>query len=701
MSTSIGAPLSYALPNDRINFLNDKIAAFSVFQFYTLYLYDSFNEEKQYDDEGQLFEALKKQDYTTLKDKLAIHKDSIEKHETMKNEIVKSKEELIIANWLFMNGVKYQYEKSYEKETSTPNKRQYTPDFYLEDYNIYLEHYGINKEGRAPQYTEEQEQSYLSGMEWKRNIHSFYKTTCLETFSYEFADGTIFDKLKTILENNGVELKPLSEEEINEALNRIYIGQEFGSLFNLIITFISLYKAQYPDRTGFDELRKVVFSSVYEKLRTDAFLNICESVYDYYIKELHNQKKIDFDDMILQSIEALDITNEFRYKYIIVDEFQDISQSRNRFLEKLISHGNSKLFAVGDDWQAIYRFAGCDVNIFLKFGSLYKDTKINKITSTHRNSAELQEIVEPFITANPEQYKKHIRSEIHQEKPVRIIYHNKDRKQAFITAIKNIYKMNKNANVLVLGRNRHDVDCLISKKYILKDYDEIISLDYPTLQINYKTVHQSKGLECEYVILISGEDSKYGFPNKMEDDKLLQLVLSDKSNYPYAEERRLFYVALTRTKSIVYILSDKNSISTFVEEIEEYSSVENPEILKDRDENDAYCPACKSGILVLKTSGTTKESFFGCANYPYCNYTINDLKAVAKNNRCPVCNDFLVLRDGKYGRFLGCHNYPRCTQTKQLDNDQQYYKRSNTALYSKKYSKSKYEDFWNFYDIEE
>ena len=143
------------------------------------------------------------------------------------------------------------------------------------------------------------------------------------------------------------------------------MGQEFNSLFNLIMTFLSLYKAQYPDKKGFEELRMYDFKFEYERKRTHEFLNICECVYDYYINEIRKQDKIDFDDMILQSINALNNTNDFKYKYIIVDEFQDISQSRKKFLQKLISHGNSKLFAVGDDWQAIYRFAGCDVNIFL------------------------------------------------------------------------------------------------------------------------------------------------------------------------------------------------------------------------------------------------------------------------------------------------------------------------------------------------
>ena len=636
------------------------------FSFYTLYLYANSHEDKQYEDDGQKFEDLKKLDYKTLKDKLAQYNENAQKCETIQNEYVKSKEELIIANWLFTNGIKYEYEKSYEFKTSTPEKRQYTPDFYLSDYGIYLEHYGINKDGKTPQYTEEQEKEYLAGIEWKRKTHLEYNTKCIETFSYEFADGTIFNKLIQLCKDNNIETKPLTQEEINDSINKIYLGQEFNSLFNLIMTFLSLYKAQYSDNSGFNKFKTMQFSSEYEKNRTCVFLTICEAVYNYYIEQIRNQGKIDFDDMILQSMQALDKSSDFKFKYIIVDEFQDISQSRKNFLQKLIKHGNSKLFAVGDDWQAIYRFAGCDVNIFLEFSKIFDDSKINKITSTHRNSAELQSIVEPFITANPEQYKKHIVSNKHQKNPIRIIYHEHDRARAFVNAIESIFKIDNNADILVLGRNRHDIDCIISKEFELIDYSKIISKHFPTLKITYKTVHQSKGLESDYVILISGDDAKNGFPNKMEDDKLLQLVLSKDGYFPFAEERRLFYVALTRTKSIVYILSDNISKSIFVEEIEEQSDIANVDLFKTKELKKFLCPWCKSGGLVLRELTDSSQSFYGCSNYPYCKYTINDLKAVMVNNRCPECNDYLVIRDGVNGQFIGCHNYPRCRHTQQL-----------------------------------
>ena len=531
----------------------DPKLANSIFRFFAFYLHMD-TDGKRYATEGEKYEDLKTADYRTLKERLRSLSNDIQKLETLQREYVKSYEELIIANYLYVNGIDYEYERPYEIDTSTPDKRQYTPDFYLPEYHIYLEHYGIDENGKTPQYSEEEGQKYLESISWKRETHAQYQTTCIETYSYEFKNGNIFDSLKQRLSECGVQFRPLSQTEIVNALHSIYLGQEFSSVLNLITTFINLYKAKYPDAQGFEQLKAYRFPSMYDGERAKAFLDICKEIYEYYVRTLRGENKIDFDDMILQSTREIEKLDEYRYKYIIVDEFQDISQSRTKLLQAIIQHGDSKLFAVGDDWQAIYRFAGCDINVFLNFGQYFEDPKLNYITSTHRNSIELQAIVEPFITANPEQYVKHIQSVKHEKNPIRIIYHNSDRLHAFIKALQSIAKVDPSATILVLGRNRRDIDDIISPGIKLDRQGNLRCDRFPHMEMIYKTVHQSKGLESDFVILISGENAKNGFPNKMEDDRLLDMVLGSKSSFEYAEERRLFYVALTRTRSVVYIL---------------------------------------------------------------------------------------------------------------------------------------------------
>lgn len=634
-----------------------------VLNYFAFYL-ASAKHNKKYDTPGDMYEDLKKCDYRTLKTLLELSTNP-DKKETIKKEIVKSFEEMAIANFYFINGIDYIYEKPYEVDVSTAEKRQYKPDFYLKDYKIYHEHYGIDKNGNASQYKGEEAQAYIDGISWKRNIHQMHNTICIETYSYEFEDGSIFRKLRQELISRGVKFKPLSKKEIYNALLSIYEGQNFKSFINLIKSFLSLYKARYKTESQFDKFRSYSFENGYERERAHLFLDIVKDVYLYYIDYIRSKNRIDFDDMILQSSEALMLTDKFSYKYIIVDEFQDISYSRMLFLKKLIEKGNSRLFAVGDDWQAIYRFSGCDLNIFLNFSDFFGISQTSFITSTHRNSQELQDIAGPFIKQNPEQYNKTIKSDKHLTNPVKIMYYVDDKISGLLGILNSIYKINNNASVLILGRNNKDIEDFYTTRFYrykftkVENGDLIVSKDYPTLNLKFSTVHSSKGLEDEFVIIINADDTRLGFPNKVEDDELLNLVLSSKSNFEYAEERRLWYVALTRTKTYTYILANQNNPSIFVEEIKDKCEILNPELLE-IDNGHTNCPHCKSGRLVIRTRELNGRKFYGCSNYPFCQYTIDDFIAVDRNLRCPECGDFLVYRKGPYGAFYGCNSYPRC-----------------------------------------
>lgn len=629
-------------------------AASDVFTFFSLYERPNRHAFKHYETEGEKFEDLKAADFRTLKIRLQNMRNP-KSSETIKEEIVKSYEELVIANFLFVNGVRYEYERAYEVDTTSPDYRQYTPDFYLTDYGIYLEHYGVNKEGHTPQYSPAEEEAYLAGMQWKRKIHEVHHTTCLETYSYQFSDGTIFESLKLQLEEHGVKIKPLKPDTISRALHNL-LGEEenlrdFTAFKKLLGTFLSHYKANYTDSRGFGKL-KLPTDSWYERNRAELFLKIAKAAYEHYEAKLRSEGKIDFDDMILQATSALDKLQGYRYKYIMVDEFQDISRSRAKFLRKLLEHGDSKLFAVGDDWQAIYRFAGSDVNLFLNFTRNFEDAKIHYVTATHRNSAELATIAAHFITLNPAQSKREIRSNLHEENPVKILYHDGNRAQAFKKALEEIQRLKPSAAVLVLGRNNHELSDIRKVKQQTSQ-----------LKLTYKTVHGSKGLESDFVILLSGDDARDGFPNKMEDDEILEMVLDEADAYEFAEERRLFYVALTRTRSLVYILANKERPSSFVREIE--PKAKTREHQKTQPRKVRTCPWCKSGKLKLREKDCSK--FYGCSNYPYCKYKLKELYAVEKNNLCPHCGDFLVSRVGKNGsRFLGCHGFPGCKFTKNL-----------------------------------
>lgn len=645
----------------RDELVKDPLAMRDVFTYYGLFL-NNGEGGKRYKNEGERFEELKHSDFITIKDSLAALKTGEGEKITLKKERVKSFEELAIANFYFINGIDYEYERPYEYDESTLERRQYTPDFYLKDYHIYHEHYGINREGRAPQYEREAEIEYLNGMKWKRLCHERHHTTCIETYSYEVVGNTLFDNLTERLKERGVEFHPISDDMIKQSLESFYHGQSFASFINLVATFISLYKARYSDETAFDKLLKSGFADAYSKARARLFLSIAKRVYLYYSKRVHGSGKIDFDDMILRSTSALPSLSGFRYKHIIVDEFQDISYSRAMFLKALSEHGNSDLFCVGDDWQSIYRFSGSDLSLFLNFETYFGYAERHSIGEVYRNSQQLQDAMKRFIEQNPEQIKKEIVSSKSANNPIRVVYYDNDPCPFLRDLLSTISSRKEDAEVLLLGRNNRDIKPFLSTEfYFSKKTGGLVSEEFPKLRLNYSTVHGSKGLEAEYVILLSAKDAPNGFPNKTEDDPLLNLVMSRPSLYPFAEERRLWYVALTRTKSYTFILAPANAPSQFLLEMGDDVYETNPEKLVKESEM-IPCPRCKGGHLVRRED-SRGHAFYGCSNYPYCAYTIDDFIAVKNNIRCPNCGDFMVKRKGQHGIFYGCHSYPRCRQT--------------------------------------
>ena len=224
----------------------------------------------------------------------------------------------------------------------------------------------------------------------------------------------------------------------------------------------------------------------------------------------------------------------------------------------------AKLFCVGDDFQSIYRFTGCNLNIFLNFKKYYKNSRIMKIENTYRNCKDLIKVSGNFIMKNNHQMRKKLKSSKKLKKPIKIIYY-KSIKDSFEKLILDIYSENING-IMVLGRNNNDIYKYLNSNFRLKNQN-IIYLKNENIKIRYLTVHKSKGLEEENVIIINLENKINGFPSKIENNEILKYVLNENDNYPYEEERRLFYVALTRTKNNVYLFVNKKNESIFVKEI--------------------------------------------------------------------------------------------------------------------------------------
>lgn len=543
----------------------------------------------KFESDGDRIQELKSMDLLTLKGQLYGAAEA--GHDTLQGEKVKSVEELIIANHLFLNEVKYEYEKPYPGEYKSNSNRAYQPDFYLPDYDLWLEHFGINDKGRAPWLgTPGEEKKYLDGIVWKRAVHKQNMTKLIESYSFWNKHNQLIDKLDALLMGSGVALSQNIDELVKhyELLRRD--GKLLRSIVELISTFVSLFKANNMTMAAVNEKAMTAYlDDKFMRHRYQLFIAFVGPIIEFYKSILHEKGLVDFDDMINHATQTV-LKNGIHehYKYIIVDEFQDISASRFGLINAIRDKTGAKLVCVGDDWQSIYRFAGSDVSLFTHFDRSVGFHEKLRIENTYRNSQSLIDTASKFITQNPCQLPKVMVSRRPQQNPCPItVLSLKSQIGAVARAIDEILSSGSfTGSILILGRMNTDWDSLLNTRDAVQAPDEIlgrftsrndtkggdIDITYRGYsKIKFITAHRAKGLEADEVIVLNLINDKYGFPNKIVDDPLLNLLLADSDDYQYAEERRLFYVAITRTRNRVYLITSHAEIykgpSVFVTEI--------------------------------------------------------------------------------------------------------------------------------------
>lgn len=333
-------------------------------------------------------------------------------------------------------------------------------------------------------------------------------------------------------------------------INKIYNKIDKSDLISLIYRFICLFRTNGYD---IEYLIKLINNSFGKRLY---FLYLVVRIIYEYKLSLDSEEMIDFDDMILIASKS---KIDFKYKYVIVDEFQDTSYIRFNLINNIVKSCNSNLIVVGDDYQSIYGFSGCDLSLFLGLNN--SDFEVIRIINSYRSSQELINVACKFVNKDKLLINKELKSCKSISKPVKIVYY-KNIKNDFKKLMEYLVINNIN-NIMILGRNNNSIYEVTSDKVIFENN----KLHYKDNEMIYYTVHKSKGLESDNVVIISLYDGEYGFPCKIKNDKVLNLVMRDMQKNSYNEERRLFYVALTRSKNNVYLYTSLYNPSIFVNEI--------------------------------------------------------------------------------------------------------------------------------------
>ena len=528
-----------------------------------------------------------------------------------KTVYVRSEQEQKICFALSSLSVKFRYEEPYEHPLVDEMHSQYKPDFSIyfeqggETKRIYLEHFGVDEHGLVPIWFakdrgityEEANQKYNDGITWKKAAHEKFSTKLLTTSSADFHYSDIREKLKTLLEKADVSIQEKTDAELYDMVLPPNSKHE-KAFIRLVVTFVTLIKSSCK---SVDEVLRQTKNAGDER-STFIIKNIFQPVYKRYIEELANINQIDFTDAILQATDICRSSHPVKYDYIIVDEFQDISVDRYNFL-KVLREGNPppKLYCVGDDWQSIYRFSGSDMALFNQFSDYFGQTEINKIETTYRFGEPLVSLSSQFIQRNEAQIKKNIHP-FNPQVRTELQFCDYERRDYCNVIGQLVASIPLDKSVFLLGRYSFD-DYYLSFMYkSVKEGNRFFYI-IGDRKIEFLTVHKSKGLEADYVIILQCNKDTYGFPSLVSDDPVLNYVLTKSDQYPYGEERRLFYVAITRAKVKTYILYDRRFPSVFVDEFLHPEKITEESYAKHPNANKKWTRSADNFLLTLYHEG--------------------------------------------------------------------------------------------------
>jgi DNA helicase-4 len=523
---------------------------------------------------------------------------------TAAGEVVKSEGERLIADFLFFNGVEYGYEHPYVHDVADAEHSQYRPDFHYatSDVELWHEHWALDAQGKPPpEFTD-----YAESMEWKRSLHAQHGTMLLETtWAQVMAAGGLEDFAQQ-LGRHGLELDWNPDRPV--------VGStplKHEDLARLVRSFMAHVKSNSLSRPDLEQ-RLAERTPPGGQGRARLFLDLYWQIAEAWDAKLRQDGSVDFEDMLVaaaQHLESGRVSTE--WELVLVDEFQDASPARARLTKALVDAPGRHLLAVGDDWQSINRFAGADISVMTGFTEWFGEGPSLRLQTTFRCPQQLCDTASSFVSKNPRQLRKSVHSA--QSDPgarVRLIVAATSEQLTAELAAELQHLAEKVARE---GGGRATVDIL--GRY---NFDRQLVPPHPLagLIVAFRTVHSSKGLEADYVILPNVTSGTYGFPSTIQDDPVLSLAMAEADDYPHAEERRLFYVALTRARRQVTVLTVQGRESPFVMELVKDGRVD---VVRAPGPPPVPCPSCGKGSLVLRKG--PYGPFLGCSAFPRCRHT--------------------------------------------------------------------------------
>lgn len=537
----------------------------------------------------------------------SVSNNTITLHRTLSGNTVRSYQEMRIANWLSIHGIEFQYEKEFDAWKEEAWSGGYRPDFYYPNINCWHEHFGLNKFGKAPEHWASKDKSYEEIAENKRTLLNESGIKWFETRSSDFNDFTWDTKLCDFLIKNGESPQFIGWDKFLDLAKDTPFTQE--SLIKLLAIAIKHFKG---NKLTIEALQNKALKEPNYK-RYDSFIKLFNKVFVEYQNLLNSRDEIDFEDMLIVASDLIQ-SKQFTHKYklILIDEFQDISNVRAEMIQSLLQQNpETRLFAVGDDWQSIYRFAGSDINVINEFANIFGATKEVKLTTTFRCNQGIADVSSQFIQKNPAQKKKSVLAhKKSRNKSIRVIFHSGNPDSAIYSQLENLHSWATSKNKMI------DV-CLLGRYKFLEpsNFTALADKFKDRINLTFSTIHSVKGLGFDAVIILGMTDKNgVDFPSTKQDDPVLSIFMPKSDQLEFAEERRLFYVALTRAKTLVSLITPKHESSIFIREIlkSAYPEVVFSQEISDSEKFDVpmpidaasqkICPKCRKGRLLPRIS---------------------------------------------------------------------------------------------------
>ena len=504
---------------------------------------------------------------------------------TLNGTKVRSKSEQYIADWLYRHSIKFEYEP-------LVNFRDFDfrPDFYIPEANIYLEHVSNRSFPTA-----NKEQQFIKA-----------NKLLVKTFEHQTKDSALFNLvleriIKNRLPSNYQYKVALSFEEEFKSYHK-----EIKDFLRQIMRVLDMIKVEDIST------KKVMSNSMQDQHeRVRVFYKLAIPVIDKYEQFCIDKSYLDFNDMIIRTISLFknypEIVDKFqkKFEYILVDEFQDVNNLQVALI-KLLTSKKTQLFCVGDDWQSIYGFRGSNVDYIVNFEKYFQDSLTIKLSMNYRSTDNIVGASNEVIKHNKFKVEKEVVASKKSNSKI-YVYAGRDESDNIDYVVKQIKDLKER------GYKKEDILFLYRRNKMYRPYYERFRQE--KILVSGKTIHASKGLEAKAVFIIGLTEGSGGFPDIWMEDRIYQVIKRSNHDLLLEEERRLFYVSITRAKDELFLITEKGNESSFLKEIPDdftfrtsnpFKSVIESIILCDNcntrlDEGFTFCPYCgeKQGKNIL------------------------------------------------------------------------------------------------------